>query len=200
MRQRHAAACRVRFRGRPLLWRIPQGMRPPCRPRRATRCRLPRVRRQGMEASSRAAGDAIALTVPRRRCRRSLFSVVWHRLCETEPSPAVVLSQVVLPHPKKQELDVVVFLDDSQAAPSQEEAEQRAAVAALHRVQAGAAPLRIEPGCACAGCSAEAAAVRRGPPYVSHGGPRARAPARLHPAAHFSCSSECGALLMCQQA
>ena len=47
--------------------------------------------------------------------------------------------QVVLPHPKLQEKDVVVFLDDSQAATSQEEAEQRAAVAALHRVQVGGA-------------------------------------------------------------
>ena len=52
--------------------------------------------------------------------------------------------QVVLPHPKQQDKDVVVFLEDAQAAPTEEEAEQRAAVAALHRVQVrvlgGAAP------------------------------------------------------------
>ncbi len=54
--------------------------------------------------------------------------------------------QVVLPHPKKQELDVVVFLDEQQAAPSQEEAEQRGAVAALHRVQAGF-PVALAHGC-----------------------------------------------------
>ncbi|PRW33164.1 P-loop containing nucleoside triphosphate hydrolase isoform A [Chlorella sorokiniana] len=53
--------------------------------------------------------------------------------------------KVVLPHPKKQELDVVVFLDDAQAAPSEEEAEQRAAVAALHRVQGDRALDRILP-------------------------------------------------------
>ena len=43
--------------------------------------------------------------------------------------------QGVLPHPQQQDKDTVVFLDDAQAAGSEEEAEQRAAVVALHRVQ-----------------------------------------------------------------
>jgi hypothetical protein len=51
----------------------------------------------------------------------------------------------VLPHPKKQELDEVVFLEDSQAAPSEEEAEQRGAVAALHRMQGDRALDRVLP-------------------------------------------------------
>lgn len=53
--------------------------------------------------------------------------------------------QVVLPHPKQQDKDVVVFLDDSQAAPSEDEAEQRAAVAALHRVQGDRSLDRVLP-------------------------------------------------------
>jgi hypothetical protein len=52
---------------------------------------------------------------------------------------------VVLPHPKQQERDVVVFLDEALAAPSQEEAEQRGAVAALHRVQGDRALDRLLP-------------------------------------------------------
>lgn len=47
-----------------------------------------------------------------------------------DPDPV----QVVLPDAKRSENDVVVFLDDSLAAPDAAEAEQRAAVAALHRV------------------------------------------------------------------
>lgn len=56
-----------------------------------------------------------------------------------------LLLQVVLPHPKQQEKDVVVFLDDALAAPTQEEAEQRGAVAALHRVQGDRALDRVLP-------------------------------------------------------
>lgn len=46
-----------------------------------------------------------------------------------------VVCKVVLPDPKKSEKDIVVFLPDSRAAKTTEEAQQRAAVAALHRVQ-----------------------------------------------------------------
>lgn len=42
--------------------------------------------------------------------------------------------QVVLPDPKGGDKDTVVFLDEAQAAPSPEEAQERAAVAALVRV------------------------------------------------------------------
>lgn len=42
--------------------------------------------------------------------------------------------QVVLPDPKGGDKDTVVFLDDAQAAPSAEEAQERGAVAALARV------------------------------------------------------------------
>ncbi len=61
--------------------------------------------------------------------------------------------QVVLPHPKQQDKDVVLFLEDSQAAPDEEEAEQRAAVAALHRVQVG-----VQAG----GCCTQGWAAHRG--------------------------------------
>lgn len=42
--------------------------------------------------------------------------------------------KVVLPHPKRAEEDIVVFLPDAHAAADASEAEQRAAVAALERV------------------------------------------------------------------
>lgn len=45
------------------------------------------------------------------------------------------LPQVVLPDGKNQERDVVVFLDEAHAAADDREARQRAAVAALQRVQ-----------------------------------------------------------------
>jgi ATP-dependent RNA helicase DHX57 len=41
---------------------------------------------------------------------------------------------VVLPDPKRSENDLVVFLDERFASPDAAEAEQRGAVAALHRV------------------------------------------------------------------
>lgn len=40
-----------------------------------------------------------------------------------------------MPDGKNQERDVVVFLDEAHAAEDEREARQRAAVAALHRVQ-----------------------------------------------------------------
>lgn len=72
-----------------------------------------------------------------------------HPTRSTTPAlpPNHTIPQVVLPHPKKQELDVVVFLDDAQAAPNQEEAEQRVAVAALHRVQVGGWAAWAAAGC-----------------------------------------------------
>jgi ATP-dependent RNA helicase DHX57 len=54
--------------------------------------------------------------------------------------------KVVLPHPKQpSDKDVVVFLDDAHAAPTEEEAAQRAAVAALHRVAGDRALDRLLP-------------------------------------------------------
>jgi len=44
------------------------------------------------------------------------------------------LSKVVLPHPKQQDKDIVVFLPETHAAESDDEAQQRGAVAALHRI------------------------------------------------------------------
>ena len=44
------------------------------------------------------------------------------------------MSQVVLPDPKGGDKDTVVFLDEAQAAPSPEEAQERGALAALARV------------------------------------------------------------------
>ncbi len=52
---------------------------------------------------------------------------------------------MVIPHPKNSDKDVVVFLDDAHAAPSQEEAAQRAAVAALSRVAGDRALERVLP-------------------------------------------------------
>lgn len=51
----------------------------------------------------------------------------------------------MIPHPKNSDKDVVVFLDDDHAAPSQEEAAQRAAVAALNRVAGERALERVLP-------------------------------------------------------
>lgn len=45
-----------------------------------------------------------------------------------------MLMQVVLPDPSNAQKDTVVFLDKVQAAPTSEEAQERAAVAALARV------------------------------------------------------------------
>ena len=42
--------------------------------------------------------------------------------------------KVVLPHPKNSEKDTVIFLDSAHVARSENEAQQRAAVAALHRI------------------------------------------------------------------
>lgn len=44
------------------------------------------------------------------------------------------LMQVVLPDQSNADKDIVVFLDEAQAAPTSEEAQERAAVAALARV------------------------------------------------------------------
>lgn len=44
------------------------------------------------------------------------------------------LEQVVLPDPKGGDKDTVVFLEEAQAAPTAEEAQERGAVAALARV------------------------------------------------------------------
>ncbi|KAG2486676.1 hypothetical protein HYH03_014607 [Edaphochlamys debaryana] len=53
--------------------------------------------------------------------------------------------KVVLPDPKKQEDDVVVFLDEAWAADDEAEARERGAVAALNRVQGDRALERILP-------------------------------------------------------
>ena len=45
--------------------------------------------------------------------------------------------QVVLPDAKRSEDDIVVFLPDEHAAPDEDEARERGAVAALNRVQGG---------------------------------------------------------------
>jgi ATP-dependent RNA helicase DHX57 len=44
------------------------------------------------------------------------------------------LAKVVLPHPKQQDKDMVVFLPEAYAADTDDEAQQRGAVAALHRI------------------------------------------------------------------
>ena len=44
------------------------------------------------------------------------------------------MAQTVLPNPKDRDKDIVVFLDEAQAADSSEEAQERCAVAALARV------------------------------------------------------------------
>ncbi|KAL4527192.1 hypothetical protein Ndes2526B_g09099 [Nannochloris sp. 'desiccata'] len=49
-------------------------------------------------------------------------------------SDVVWLAKVVLPHPKQQDKDIVVFLPEAHAAESDDEAQQRGAVAALHRI------------------------------------------------------------------
>lgn len=48
--------------------------------------------------------------------------------------PFLASLQVVLPHPKQADKDVVLFLDEADAAPSENEAHQRAAVMALHHL------------------------------------------------------------------
>lgn len=45
-----------------------------------------------------------------------------------------IAMQVVLPDQSNADKDIVVFLDEAQAAPTSEEAQERAAVAALARV------------------------------------------------------------------
>ncbi|KXZ49867.1 hypothetical protein GPECTOR_19g318 [Gonium pectorale] len=73
---------------------------------------------------------------------------------EKRPRPRVVPKQldsglwtckVVMPDPKRQEDDVVVFLDEEHAAPDEAEARERGAVAALNRVQGDRALERILP-------------------------------------------------------
>ena len=48
--------------------------------------------------------------------------------------PYHAITQVVLPDQSNVDRDIVVFLDEAQAAPTSEEAQERAAVAALARV------------------------------------------------------------------
>jgi len=71
---------------------------------------------------------------------------------KTLPGPAgsggsdgLWLAKVVLPHPKQQDKDIVVFLPEAHAAESDDEAQQRGAVAALHRIAGNRALERTLP-------------------------------------------------------
>lgn len=54
--------------------------------------------------------------------------------------------KVVLPHERQSEKDIVVFLQDKYAATDEEDAKQRGAVAALHRIAGDRALERVLPG------------------------------------------------------
>ena len=68
------------------------------------------------------------------RLKEKLPKVRYKSLHEEEGGVSRWRCKVVLPHPKRSEDDVVLFLDRKDAASSEDEAQQRAAVLALHRI------------------------------------------------------------------